>query len=387
MSSADLSHMVQQLASKVAGYRARGINEQNTKNALIAPILSALGWDVHDLDLVSAEWRPQLPSFTGNPVDYALLGADGRPVALVEAKALPEKLDKHASQAASYAQQAAVKWSILTNGYEWRVYRAGGIVPGEPLPQWLQLQFNLGDAKAPELLHWLQLVALREGELEAWLTARSDFERLNRALAGVLASPPAGWAQDLARAAGIGRERVLKAWPQLRMSFVLPEDRPVTAASAVIALDDPVVEAAPSPEAVVEAVGQKNLEPKDEAHEVWVSAETPPTPGTRPVQVRVLGQVYAVRSWAQLLVQVARVAEAADPKAFERACDDPQFAGRKSRKLGLSQAGMRKAVQVGNGWVEVNMDAGHSVELALMILRVVVGVAALFEYGAARQRE
>ena len=49
--------------------RNEHIGEQNTKAALIDPLLAALGWDVEDIDEVSREYRrkPQ-----DNPVDYAL---------------------------------------------------------------------------------------------------------------------------------------------------------------------------------------------------------------------------------------------------------------------------------------------------------------------------
>ncbi len=49
--------------------RKESIGEQNTKAALIDPLLSALGWDVEDIDEVSREYRRKSQD---NPVDYAL---------------------------------------------------------------------------------------------------------------------------------------------------------------------------------------------------------------------------------------------------------------------------------------------------------------------------
>jgi hypothetical protein len=45
------------------------IGEQNTKAALIDPLLAALGWELQEIDEVRREYRrkPQ-----DNPVDYAL---------------------------------------------------------------------------------------------------------------------------------------------------------------------------------------------------------------------------------------------------------------------------------------------------------------------------
>jgi hypothetical protein len=49
--------------------RNENIGEQNTKAALIDPLLAALGWDVEDIDEVSREYRRKSQD---NPVDYAL---------------------------------------------------------------------------------------------------------------------------------------------------------------------------------------------------------------------------------------------------------------------------------------------------------------------------
>ena len=62
-------------------------NETRTRMALIDPLLTALGWDVFNPTLV-------LPEYTagGGRADYALLGPDDKPVALIEAKKLGEAL-------------------------------------------------------------------------------------------------------------------------------------------------------------------------------------------------------------------------------------------------------------------------------------------------------
>ena len=73
-----LAKVLDELAVKVVTYRARSINEQATKNAIISPVLNQLGWDIHDLDMVTPEWRPSMPGFRGNPVDYARLTVPGR---------------------------------------------------------------------------------------------------------------------------------------------------------------------------------------------------------------------------------------------------------------------------------------------------------------------
>ena len=98
------------------------IGEQNTKAALIDPLLSALGWDLQEIDEVRREYRrkPQ-----DNPVDYALfLNRSG--CLLMEAKSLEKDLgdSKWVSQNLSYATVVGIKWCVLTNGDEYRIYNS-----------------------------------------------------------------------------------------------------------------------------------------------------------------------------------------------------------------------------------------------------------------------
>jgi Restriction Enzyme Adenine Methylase Associated/Type I restriction enzyme R protein N terminus (HSDR_N) len=102
--------------------RKENVGEQNTKAALIDPLLSALGWDIEDIDEVSREYRrkPQ-----DNPVDYALFMLRS-PRLFVEAKGLEKDLSdrKWISQILGYATVVGVEWCILTNGDEYRLYNA-----------------------------------------------------------------------------------------------------------------------------------------------------------------------------------------------------------------------------------------------------------------------
>jgi predicted type IV restriction endonuclease len=98
------------------------IGEQNTKAAPIDPLLSALGWDLQEINEVRREFRrkPQ-----DNPVDYALF-LNRTECLLLEAKSLEKDLAnrKWISQNISYAAVVGVKWCVLTNGDEYRIYNS-----------------------------------------------------------------------------------------------------------------------------------------------------------------------------------------------------------------------------------------------------------------------
>ena len=122
----DLAAAVVHVRDRIAKHRGEAIGEENTKHALIEPVLRALGWDVEDLDEVRCEYRLKQAD---NPVDYALF-VHGNLRLFVEAKALGENLDKWASQIMGYAGVAGVvEWIVLTDGNEYRIYNAHAQVP------------------------------------------------------------------------------------------------------------------------------------------------------------------------------------------------------------------------------------------------------------------
>ena len=125
----DLSQLIEALRERVRKYLAKGVsvNEEETKNFLVTPMLRALGWDMESPEEVRLEYRytPQ-----DNPVDYALFAAT-RPRLFVEAKSLGRDVGEHRwrSQAVNYANAAGVEWCALTDGNFWHVFRSNA--PGD----------------------------------------------------------------------------------------------------------------------------------------------------------------------------------------------------------------------------------------------------------------
>ena len=123
-----LEDVVDKLRKKILGFRDRKelIVEENTKGALIEPLLSALGWDVQELEEVHREYKRKSKD---KPVDYALF-VNREPRLFIEAKGLDQDLTnrKWASQIMGYAATAGVKWCILTDGDEYRLLNASAEV-------------------------------------------------------------------------------------------------------------------------------------------------------------------------------------------------------------------------------------------------------------------
>lgn len=125
----ELTQTLTEVRKRIALSQGKDINEQNTKTGLIDPVLRALGWEVGNLEEVSQEYKrkPQ-----DKPVDYALFLLR-TPKLFVEAKALGQNLDdrKWTNQIMGYAAVAGVKWTVITNGDEYRIYNACVDVPVE----------------------------------------------------------------------------------------------------------------------------------------------------------------------------------------------------------------------------------------------------------------
>ena len=96
--------------------------EEATKNAMIMPFISALGYNVFDPSEVVPEFVADVGIKKGEKVDYAII-KDGKPIMLIEAKWSGEELDVNKEgQLLRYFNATPAKIGILTNGHEYRFY-------------------------------------------------------------------------------------------------------------------------------------------------------------------------------------------------------------------------------------------------------------------------
>lgn len=157
-----LAKTIADVRAKITQGSKRSLNEQNTKAALIEPVLRALGWDVEDFDEVIREFRIKPRD---KPVDYGLL-VNRTPRLFVEAKPLNENLDdrRWANQIMGYASVAGVEWIVLTNGDEYRIYNAHAPVAVEE-KLFRKFRVSAADSLAEETLSLLAKDRLEENAL------------------------------------------------------------------------------------------------------------------------------------------------------------------------------------------------------------------------------
>jgi len=217
----DLEVALATVRDRIAKYQRQGIGEQDTKAALIVPILRALGWDVEDLEDVKLEYRRR-PS--DNPVDYALFLLR-TPRLFIEAKSLGAHVDdgKWASQILAYATVAGVEWVALTDGNEWRIYNSHAPVPVE------QKLFRVVRVADPETHADQTLKLLAKAQMADHLIDvfwKSDFvDRQIRDALGRLFGPepdPGLVRLIRAKASGLNPAEVRASLSRLRTTFDFP---------------------------------------------------------------------------------------------------------------------------------------------------------------------
>lgn len=230
----DLDGALAAVRERIGRYQRQGIGEQDTKAALIAPVLRALGWDVEDLEDVKLEYRRR-PS--DNPVDYALFLLR-TPRLFIEAKALGAHLDdgKWAAQILNYATVAGVEWVALTDGNEWRIYNSHAPVPVE------QKLFRVVSVASPDgmvagTLRLLAKAQMADHLIDAFW--KSDFvdRQVRDALVRLFGPEPDPALIRLlrAKASGLSPTEVRASLGRLRTTF----DFPVVNSSAADTVDLP----------------------------------------------------------------------------------------------------------------------------------------------------
>lgn len=141
MSSVDLKETltsfikrVRELADHVRG------NEQATKQSLVGPLFTLLGYDLTDPRECIPEYKTDFGiGRSVKPVDWAFISGS-KPIFFVEAKEAAKRLGGYSEQLADYfAKSTDVKLGILTNGVQWKFFtdvENANVMDKEPFVTW-----------------------------------------------------------------------------------------------------------------------------------------------------------------------------------------------------------------------------------------------------------
>lgn len=112
----DFIDRIRDLSARIPKQLPHIQTEEATKNALVMPFITALGYNVFDPTEVTPELHADVGVKKGEKVDYAIL-REGKPIILFECKHHAADLAKeHASQLYRYFSVTEARFGVLTNG-------------------------------------------------------------------------------------------------------------------------------------------------------------------------------------------------------------------------------------------------------------------------------
>ncbi|MBK7882680.1 MAG: type I restriction enzyme HsdR N-terminal domain-containing protein [Chitinophagaceae bacterium] len=141
----DFKDQIKLLGDRIAKLKDQVNTEEATKNAFIMPFIKELGYDVFNPFEVTPELVADIGLKQGEKIDYAIMN-DGEPIILIECKWHGAPLNvNNASQLFRYFHTTKAKFSILTNGIEYRFYT--DLVTPNKMDEKPFFVFNITDIK------------------------------------------------------------------------------------------------------------------------------------------------------------------------------------------------------------------------------------------------
>lgn len=117
----DFKDSIRQLGERVNRLKEQTLTEEATKHAFVLPFIQTLGYDVFNPSEVVPEFIADVGIKKGEKVDFAIM-KDNCAIILIEAKHWKQKLDNHDGQLLRYFHVCKAKFSILSNGVEYRFF-------------------------------------------------------------------------------------------------------------------------------------------------------------------------------------------------------------------------------------------------------------------------
>lgn len=117
----DLKDALKQISGRIEGLKENLQTEEATKNALVLPFISALGYDVFNPIEVVPEMTCDIGIKKGEKIDYCIQ-KDGDAIILIECKHWKQDLNLHDNQLLRYFHVSNAKFGVLTNGIIYRFY-------------------------------------------------------------------------------------------------------------------------------------------------------------------------------------------------------------------------------------------------------------------------
>lgn len=117
----EFQNKLKAIADKISLLKDKIETEESTKHAFVLPFIHALGYDSFNPTEVVPEFTADLGLKKGEKVDYAIFQNE-IPILIIECKNWKENLEIHNSQLFRYFHVTKTRFSLLTNGIQYRFY-------------------------------------------------------------------------------------------------------------------------------------------------------------------------------------------------------------------------------------------------------------------------
>ncbi|PQJ77997.1 type I restriction endonuclease [Polaribacter porphyrae] len=117
----EFQNKLKAIAEKIDLLKDKITTEESTKHAFVLPFINALGYDSFNPTEVVPEFTADLGLKKGEKVDYAIFQND-LPILIIECKHWQQDLNLHNSQLFRYFHVTKTRFSLLTNGIQYRFY-------------------------------------------------------------------------------------------------------------------------------------------------------------------------------------------------------------------------------------------------------------------------
>ncbi len=147
--------------------------EEATKNALVMPFISALGYDVFNPKEVVPEFTADIGTKKGEKIDYAIMKDDDAIILVECKKACADLCNENMSQLYRYFSVTKARIAILTNGIKYWFYsdlEAPNKMDDKPF-----LELDLGNLKENALAE-VKKMAKEDFDLDLMLSSASDLK-------------------------------------------------------------------------------------------------------------------------------------------------------------------------------------------------------------------
>lgn len=336
-----LRDVLEEVRAAIEAGDANDANEQEAKAWFITPIVEALGW--RGRSRVRFEYSPNQEAMR---MDYALRGPDGATVAVIEAKAPGQDLDRHVTQTLNYAFHEGIPLCVLTTGVDWWLYLSLDETSAPHDRHFAKLNMQADPIEEIEdciqscLGHDAVVEGSARDRAKQMLDDRKNEERL-------LAEIPRAWRRLLDRPDDLLIELVQE---DVRTHVGLTPNREQITAF----LRDSLSRA------------QTTRSPQPVPPPVTPPVESPSV-GKHPIAFALWGVRHPVRQWSGLWLGVAEAVYERHSHEFERAF---QLRGRSRQYITPSPEGHIHARRIGNSpyYADVNLSAVGCVRRAGKLL-------------------